>query len=54
LLIYLAKQKLPYLAASMEIKDAKYIISSPSVDKCPKPDKPSMHFSVAAMLANLP
>ena len=28
----------------MEIKDAKYIISSPSVDKCPKPDKPEYAF----------
>ena len=28
----------------MEIKDAKYIISSPSVDKCPKPDRPEFAF----------
>jgi GTP-binding protein len=28
----------------MEIKDAKYLISSPSVDKCPKPDKPEYAF----------
>ena len=28
----------------MEIKDAKYIISSPSVDKCPKPDMPEYAF----------
>ncbi|HJS54156.1 MAG TPA: ribosome biogenesis GTP-binding protein YihA/YsxC [Chitinophagaceae bacterium] len=28
----------------MEIKEAKYIISSPSVDKCPKPDKPEYAF----------
>ena len=28
----------------MQIKDAKYIISSPSVDKCPKPDKPEYAF----------
>src|SRR2546423_1872407 len=28
----------------MEIKDAKYIISSPSVDKCPKPDRPEYAF----------
>ena len=28
----------------MEIKDAKYIISSPSVEKCPKPDKPEFAF----------
>lgn len=28
----------------MEIKEAKYIISSPSVDKCPKPDRPEYAF----------
>lgn len=28
----------------MEIKEAKYIISSPSVDICPKPDKPEYAF----------
>lgn len=28
----------------MQIKEAKYIISSPSVDKCPKPDKPEFAF----------
>jgi GTP-binding protein len=28
----------------MEIKEAEYIISSPSVDKCPKPDKPEYAF----------
>jgi GTP-binding protein len=28
----------------MQIKDATYIISSPSVDKCPKPDKPEYAF----------
>lgn len=28
----------------MEIIEAKYIISSPSVDKCPKPDKPEYAF----------
>ena len=28
----------------MEIKEARYIISSPSVDKCPKPDKPEYAF----------
>ena len=28
----------------MQIKEAKYIISSPSVDKCPKPDKPEYAF----------
>lgn len=28
----------------MHIKDAKYLISSPSVDKCPKPDKPEFAF----------
>src|SRR6185436_6478774 len=28
----------------MEIKEAKYIISSPSVDKCPKADKPEYAF----------
>lgn len=33
-----------YIAPSMEIKEAKYIISSPSVDKCPKPDKPEYAF----------
>lgn len=33
-----------YLAPLMEIKEAKYIISSPSVDKCPKPDKPEYAF----------
>ena len=30
--------------ASMHIKEAKYIISSPSVDKCPTPDKPEYAF----------
>src|SRR5690349_18932770 len=28
----------------MQIKEAKYIISSPSVEKCPKPDKPEFAF----------
>lgn len=28
----------------MEIKEAKYLISSPSVDKCPKPDRPEFAF----------
>jgi len=28
----------------MEIKEATYVISSPSVDKCPKPDKPEYAF----------
>lgn len=28
----------------MQIKEAKYIISSPSVDKCPKPDRPEYAF----------
>src|SRR6201981_322497 len=28
----------------MEIKKASYLISSPSVDKCPKPDKPEFAF----------
>ncbi len=28
----------------MEIKEAKYIISSPTVEKCPKPDKPEYAF----------
>ena len=28
----------------MQIKEAKYIISSPSVDKCPKPEKPEFAF----------
>lgn len=28
----------------MEIKEAKYIISSPSVEKCPKPDRPEFAF----------
>lgn len=28
----------------MQIKEAEYIISSPSVDKCPKPDKPEYAF----------
>ena len=28
----------------MEIKEAKYIISSPSVDKCPSPDRPEYAF----------
>ena len=32
-----------YLAA-MQIKEATYVISSPSVDKCPKPDKPEFAF----------
>jgi len=35
---------LPYLAHSMEIKEAEYVISSPSVDKCPKPDRPEYAF----------
>jgi GTP-binding protein len=35
---------LPYLASPMEIKEAKYIISSPSVDKCPQPDRPEYAF----------
>jgi GTP-binding protein len=30
--------------AVMDIKEAKYLISSPSVDKCPKPDKPEYAF----------
>lgn len=28
----------------MKIKEAKYLISSPSVDKCPKPDRPEYAF----------
>jgi ribosome biogenesis GTPase A len=28
----------------MRIKSAKYIVSSPSFDKCPKPDKPEFAF----------
>jgi GTP-binding protein len=28
----------------MEIKEAKYVISSPSVDQCPKPDRPEYAF----------
>ena len=28
----------------MQIKSAKYLISSPSFDKCPKPDKPEFAF----------
>jgi GTP-binding protein len=28
----------------MEIKEAKYLISSPSFDKCPKPDRPEFAF----------
>ena len=28
----------------MEIIEAEYLISSPSVDKCPKPDKPEYAF----------
>jgi GTP-binding protein len=28
----------------MQIKEAKYLISSPSVDKCPKPDRPEYAF----------
>lgn len=28
----------------MEIRDAKYLISSPSVEKCPKPDRPEFAF----------
>lgn len=28
----------------MEIKEAKYLISSPSVDKCPSPDRPEYAF----------
>jgi len=28
----------------MKIKEAKYIISSPSVEKCPRPDKPEFAF----------
>ncbi len=34
----------PYLAARMEIKEAIYIISSPAVDNCPKPDRPEYAF----------
>ena len=34
----------PYLACSMEIKKAEYVISNPSVDKCPKPDRPEYAF----------
>jgi GTP-binding protein len=30
--------------AGMEITHASYLISSPSVDKCPKPDKPEYAF----------
>ena len=33
-----------YLATRMEIKEAKYLISSPSVDQCPKPDRPEYAF----------
>jgi GTP-binding protein len=29
---------------TMEIKEAKYLISSPSFDKCPKPDRPEFAF----------
>jgi GTP-binding protein len=28
----------------MEIREAKYVISSPAVDKCPKPDRPEYAF----------
>ena len=28
----------------MEIKEAKYLVSSPSVEQCPKPDKPEFAF----------
>ena len=28
----------------MEIKEAKYLISSPSIDECPKPDRPEIAF----------
>ncbi len=28
----------------MEIKEAKYVISSPSIDECPKPDRPEIAF----------
>ncbi|MDE3142724.1 MAG: 50S ribosome-binding GTPase, partial [Bacteroidota bacterium] len=28
----------------MQIKSARYIISSPTFDKCPKPDKPEYAF----------
>jgi GTP-binding protein len=28
----------------MDIKEAKYLISSPSFDKCPKPDRPEFAF----------
>lgn len=34
----------PYLAGRMVIKEAKYIISNPSVDKCPSPDRPEYAF----------
>jgi len=34
----------PLSCTLMEIKEAKYIISSPSVDKCPKPDRPEYAF----------
>jgi GTP-binding protein len=33
-----------YIATSMHIKKAEYIISSPSFEKCPSPDKPEYAF----------
>jgi len=33
-----------YIASLMKIKEATYIISSPSFDKCPKPDRPEYAF----------
>lgn len=37
-------QKELFYFAAMEITHASYLISSPSVDKCPKPDKPEYAF----------
>ena len=36
--------RVAYLATVMDIKEAKYVISSPSVDKCPKADRPEFAF----------
>ena len=38
----------------MVIKKAEYVISSPSLAQCPKPDKAEYAFSAGAMWANRP
>lgn len=38
------RSNIALLCSAMEVINAQYIISSPSVDKCPKPDKPEYAF----------